>query len=68
MCGCAFPQIAAKIQPTGQKRPLEEAESGMDRVPGESRDGCCFCGCLGHAWKVVLLQRVLGVGCVGFQF
>lgn len=27
-------QIAAKIQPTGQKRPLEETESGMDRVPG----------------------------------
>lgn len=27
-------QIAAKIQPTGQKRPLEETESGMDRAPG----------------------------------
>ena len=35
-----FPQIAAKIQPAGQKRPLEETESGMDRVPG----GCYSSG------------------------
>ena len=29
-----FSQIAAKIQPGGQKRPLEEGE-GMDRLAGE---------------------------------
>lgn len=28
-------QIAAKIQPSGQKRPLEEAEGGMDRLSGK---------------------------------